>query len=297
MMFLSNLIIKVFSILPLRLRIFIGRTGGIITSLFLKRDKKFIRLQSKIFLGKELSPIKIFANIGQSFLEAFNLKSIKDENIKITYNEENIIQEMVEAKVPQILLTGHLGNWELLAAYLIRHGVKMATAAKVIKIGLGQSLISKVRKNYGIKSILRGGNSGAKKILEEITSKHLTATLIDQHTNATSLESIFFNYSVKVPFSLIKVAKKHKANIYVGFMLRNSLANYQLFLHKIDSSKKISSIIEDFNKILEHYIRLYPEQWVWFHKRWRYINGKDLSRKEYLSYLKNLLKEQEKNVH
>ncbi len=294
---LSLFIIKVFSFLPLKVRILIGRFGGKIASLFYKRDAHLIKFQSKIFLEKEISPSKVFASLGQTFLEAFNLNSIKMENIIVSDDAETIVQEMISQKDPQILLTGHIGNWELLASYLIRRGVKMATAAKTIRVKLGQEIISKIRKDYGIRTILRGGNSGAREIIDSIIEKHLTTSLIDQHTNVTSLESTFFNFPVKVPCSFVKIAKKHNAKIFVAFMIREDIYHYHLCAQEIDSSQSISDIIKEFNKILEKYIRLYPEQWVWFHKRWRYVNQKDLSNKEYLSYLKKLLMEQEKNVH
>lgn len=277
------------SILPLRVRIFIARAGAYIVTPFLKRENFFIKLQSKVFLGKEVSPYKVYANIAQTFFEAFNLKSIKDENISVHMSQSDILDKIKHDQKPTIVLTAHTGNWELLAAYFIKKGLKIATAARMARYEIVQELIDRMRKNYGIKTIWRGGSQGAKDILNEVTSKHIMAGLIDQHTRVTSIPSTFFGHEVKVPYSLIKIAIKHDANIVIAFNFRRDLTHYDFYLHLLDSKIGEQEIVKTYNELLENYIRKYETQWVWMHKRWRVLDGKELSRKEYEKHLYDLL--------
>ena len=282
--FLLSIFIKFLSILPLLMRIYIARIGAFLVCPFLKRENLFIKLQSKVFLGKEISPYKVYANIAQTFFEAFNLKSIKDENITVHKSREDILEKIQNDKKPTIVLTAHTGNWELLAAYFIKKGLKIA-----------QDIIEKMRSEYGIQTIWRGGNQGAKEILDVINNNHLMAGLIDQHTRVTSILSTFFGHEVKVPSSLIKIAKKHNANIIIAFNFRKDLTHYDFYLHYLDSNYTQEEIVKVYNELLEKYIRMYPDQWVWMHKRWRVIDGKELSRREYLEHLNNKKKKKKEN--
>ncbi|MGI6680876.1 MAG: lysophospholipid acyltransferase family protein [Bdellovibrionota bacterium] len=283
------LLVKVLSILPLKFRIYIGRFGAYILTPFLRRENFFIKLQSKVFFKKEISPYKIYANIAQTFFEAFNLSDIKDENISVYQSEDNILEKVAKNDKATIVLTAHTGNWELLAAYFIKKGFKIATAAKKLEFVVGQEIIEKIRRSYGIKTIWRGGRSGAKEILNEIEKKHVMAVLIDQHTKVSSLDSVFFNHEVKVPSSLIKMAVKHNTNTIVAFNFRRDITHYDFYIHLLKPNLTQEEIAREYNELLEKYIRMYPEQWVWFHKRWRVLNGKDLSRKKYIEHLNDLL--------
>ena len=291
----SFLLIKFLSILPLKVRVFIARGGAFLVSPFLKRENLFIKLQSKVFLGKEISPYKVYANIAQTFFEAFNLKDIKEENITVHKSREDILEKILNDNKPTIVLTAHTGNWELLAAYFIKKGFKIATAARMARLSVAQDIIENIRSAYGIKTIWRGGNQGAKEILNVISDNHLMAGLIDQHTRVTSISSTFFGHEVKVPSSLIKIATKHQANIVIAFNFRRDLYHYDFYLHYLDSNHTQEEIVNTYNELLEKYIKMYPDEWVWMHKRWRVLNGKDLSRQEYLEHLNYLLKTKKGN--
>ena len=67
------------------------------------------------------------------------------------------------------------------------------------------------------------------------------------------------------------------------------------FSNKISPNCLGEEIVKTYNELLEKYIRMYPDEWVWMHKRWRVVNGKDLSRREYLEHLNNLLTEKKDN--
>ena len=289
------ILLKFLSALPIIVRIYIARIGALLVTPFLKRENLFIKLQSKAFLGREISPYKVYANIGQTFFEAFNLKDIKEENIVIHKSREDILEKIQNDNKPTIVLTAHTGNWELLAAYFIKKGFKIATAARKARFKIAQEMIEKIRSAYGIQTIWRCGNQGAKEILDVIKNKHLMAGLIDQHTRVTSIPSTFFGHEVKVPSSLIKIAKKNDANIIIAFNFRKDLTHYDFYLHYLDPECSREEIVKTYNELLEKYIRMYPDEWVWMHKRWRVVNGKDLSRREYLEHLNNLLTEKKDN--
>ena len=70
-------------------------------------------------------------------------------------------------------------------------------------------------------------------------------------------------------------------------MFEKENGDYILYLNEIKNTD-IQVIVDKYHLDLENALRAHPEQWVWFHKRWRTQNGKTMSSKEYLNYLNNL---------
>jgi hypothetical protein len=72
-----------------------------------------------------------------------------------------------------------------------------------------------------------------------------------------------------------------------SFIFREGLNKYRVFLDELNGSSE-QEILTAYNKRLEELIRRYPEQWAWFHKRWRCSpDGRRLSSKETLAQLQN----------
>ena len=190
-----------------------------------------------------------------------------------------------------MVLTAHTGNWDFLAAYIIKSGIPISTAAKAARNPTLQNVLAYLRDRYGIKTIWREpGISPSKRILEELKNKQIVAGLIDQDTKVSSVYAPFFDLQTKTPSGLVALGKRASADIYTCFIFRKDNNNFAIHLDKIDSKLDINQTLEDYNKKLESCIKLYPSQWVWFHKRWRSLpEGKTLSTQKYLTFLKEKL--------
>jgi KDO2-lipid IV(A) lauroyltransferase len=117
------------------------------------------------------------------------------------------------------------------------------------------------------------------KILKALRSGATISALIDQDTKLESAYAPFFGLDAASPSGLIKLAVRKNIPILSCFIVRSGPDNYQLHSKIIDydssSADSLNSIVCRYNQELERVISLYPEQWVWWHKRWRRRPGVD----------------------
>jgi KDO2-lipid IV(A) lauroyltransferase len=221
-------------------------------------------------------------------MESLNLSPLlKPPYNSISFPRWDELEAQLKGDRPTIVLTGHTGNWDLLAAYTIARGVEIATVGREARNPVLQHLLRSIRDGYGINTIWRSDKSGIKKLLSLLKEGKVVAALIDQDTRVESVSIPFFGESAKTPSSLIALGKRHNARVMTAFLFRTSPATYEVFAEPLDDSLSTEEVLQTYNQRLETLIRRFPEQWVWFHKRWRTsANGVTKSSREYIAWLR-----------
>lgn len=287
-----TILVSLISRLPLSVRHLIGNFLGKAYSLIPGRERRIAELQMRICLGESFRPAllsEVFANMGRTIMESLNLNPILSEAESLIETENwHLAEETRNSGKATVVLTAHTGNWDLLAAYAIKRGYPLSTIGRKARSQTLQILLEKLRNAYGVKTIWREDPDSLKEIIGCLRNKGILAALIDQDTNVKSVHLPFFGMPAKYPVSLISMAQKNQADILTAFIFRTSARRFKIILNRIDSSASPTDILLEYSNLLERYIRQYPGQWVWFHKRWRSLeNGKVLSSADYISYLEN----------
>lgn len=259
--------------LPIRIRAILGRALGIFVALFLMRERKVATLQLKYLLGSpdpSWTAFRVFGSIGESLFESLNLKPyLNRKGSALTIIGKEWVAEATAQRRPLVALTGHTGNWDLMAAHMVSLGVPLATAARPSRYALVQSLLSWFRERYGVKVLWRTKGGGAKAIVSQFVEKNTVAALIDQDTRVSSIFVPFFGVPARTPSGLITLARKHNAILVSALNYRTAVGRYVIEIEPFAPDLTLEEIAILFNQRLEVLIRKYPEQWVWFHKRWR----------------------------
>jgi KDO2-lipid IV(A) lauroyltransferase len=100
----------------------------------------------------------------------------------------------------------------------------------------------------------------------------------------------FFDTQAKTPSALIDLGKRFNARFVSAFITRTAGTNFEIHADELDSSKSTEEILREYHRNLERLIRERPDQWVWFHKRWRTDpSGNTLGTKEYLRKLERTI--------
>ena len=277
--------------LPLGLRRWLGRRVGTLYSIFPTRERQIAQLQLQRFLPEHANSTTIrnmFEGLGQTVLEGFNLTPFfNDENSRVDLDPEFV--KLMQGQGKGVLaLTAHTGNWDLLAAAVIRSGVRLSTVARELRSPFGHEIVRRLREAYGVEMIFRADRSGARQILKHWKKNLAVGSLIDQDTRVRSCWVPFFGKPAKSPVGIIELAKRAGADICAVFLFRTSGSSYQARFRALDSSCTAEQIAAEYNSFLEECLREFPEQWVWFHKRWRSLpDGEQLSSSDYLQDLRN----------
>lgn len=273
---------KFILLLPLNLAIIIGRLGGALAYLFLPRYSKITKENLKYAFNGVKSvhqinkiAVKVFCNLGMSAAEILSIPKKKRElNKKIHgIGFEKLDKAFTKGK-GVIILGAHLGNWELLPVYLVANGYYTNTIARRIYYEKYDEWVRLLRNSTGVNVIFR--DESARKILEVLKNNELLGIMPDQDID--SVEGVFVNFFGRpayTPIAPVALAMKMGCPILPCFIIRENGGHKIIIEDPINlriTDNKQEDIVKNtqaWSAIVESYIRRYPEQWVWMHRRWK----------------------------
>lgn len=184
------------------------------------------------------------------------------------------IADLNNKKKPFLICLAHIGNWD----FLIRNITKLYPKFSIIYRKLNNPLINKViidtRKQEGIDLIAKG-SSGAKDLVKAIKSGNSIAMLVDQKMN-NGIEVPFFGMPAMTANAIAKLSLQFDMPIIPVQIIRTKGSNFKAIIHtrlspQIVGNKNEDSylIMREINQLIETWIRQNPEQWFWFHNRWK----------------------------
>jgi len=236
-------------------------------------------------LGEELSATAYervirasFRNVARCFVEVAKFDEIRprlDDYVQIE-GWEHVETVLAEGR-GAIAITGHIGNWELLAAFFGLRGVPVAAVARRIDPPGLNSAIVDFRRSNGVQTILRESPRASREILGILRANGILAMLIDQDTRAPSVSVPFFGRMARTPAAAASLAIRRQLPVLAVFAQRRGTDGHRLtVLPPIrlestgDRRQDIAALTRRFNQILEDRIRRNPAEWVWWHRRWRH---------------------------
>ncbi len=276
-------------LIPLPVRILMGRSLGYFFGLIPTRDSKIAKLQLQQILKhpcpKSVIP-KIYASIGQTLFESLNLAPYLRNSKRVYCPDQELVREYIEKDVPIVALTAHTANWDLLAAYMIQQGVKLSTVGRRARSKTLQNILEHIRDGYGIKTLWREKGSGTKIIVTELKERRTVSALIDQDTRVSSVFSPLLGVQARTPSGIVVLGKRCDAEFVTAFITRTGFMSYRIDIKPFDKSMSLEEIIDEYNQRLGKILTNHPEQWVWFHKRWRsHPTLGTLTSQKYVEYL------------
>lgn len=273
------------SILPLKSSLQAGRRLGRLLFTIDRGHRKTAMENVSMTLGlgsveAEGIARKVFENIGMTFAEFIKIPALDKgffEEKVVVEGFENYLRARGEGK-GVLMLGAHLGSWELLpACHLIKMGQAASVVYKKTKNPYVSAFIDSIRRSYGLKTISH--RNSVKEIMSALKKGEGVGILLDQH--AGSKEAVFVDFvgrPAATNYGLALIALKTGAPVVPMFLVRDGEERYRtiyeepIYLLKSgDSERDIREATVKFNNVIEKYIRKYPEQWFWVHKRWKAV--------------------------
>ncbi len=256
-----------------------GSLGRMVFSLNKDKSSKAIIRCSK-FLGCSIEVArevvaKSYINLGRSVVEFLNLAKIskKIDEIVSVHNIENLNDALACGR-GVILLTAHLGNWELAAAYLGIKDYPMRAIGAEQRDARITKLISDIRASCGVETIGKGFDlRGAIRCLQE---GNILGVLLDQDAKDKGIIAPFLGQPASTPYGPVKLAMKMRSPIVPLFIVRrkDNIHHDLYFLPSLEERVKdfydrpIEENVRLCNDILSEWISRHPEQWLWLYPRW-----------------------------
>ena len=173
-----------------------------------------------------------------------------------------------------LALTAHFGNWELLTiiASMIKFPINIVV--RPLDFKPLDHFIFNLRTRYGGKIIPKERSIHA--IIKSLNRGEMGALLMDQ--NVDWYEGVFVDFMghrACTSKGLALFALKTEAPVVPVFMIREKSGLRAEFEPEIvtvktgDRQKDIETNTQEYNRVIENFIRLYPDQWFWIHQRWK----------------------------
>jgi KDO2-lipid IV(A) lauroyltransferase len=212
----------------------------------------------------------VWFNIGWTFLISikylYNPKKIVE---KIILNK-NFIQQKLSGNT--IIVTAHIGNWELLAQRLVLEGYKIAAIVRPLRNKFVELQVKKLRESLGGKVFYA---HQLNEIMKWLKSGGIVYLLPDQHIVEGSVQVDFLGKKAFTTPVVTLLNKRLSSKILSMFCIKIN-NHYKVFIEDHYNPLYTENLRKDLeyntlqiNKIIEKYIYNYPDQWMWFHKRWK----------------------------
>ena len=210
-------------------------------------------------------------NYGRIFAEYIFIKDFRQgklsSNIKIDGHE--ILDEIVKQNKQVIFVSGHLGNFELMAMYLEKTGVKLSAIYRPLNNIFLNPIMERIRKKYICKNQIKKGIGGMKKLIKLKKNNYSTALMIDQRVSE-GIKSNFFNNEALTTTIPAQLVKKFNIAVVPVQIQRVEDIKFKISIHEpiyFDKNKTIQNITDKLNRELEKIILANPDQWIWTHNR------------------------------
>jgi len=273
-----------FRFLPLSFGIWIGGMLGGFAYFILPRERNRALEHLAIAFPSEMSlperrrvARRCFQNLGKNAVELVNFPRLKrDLDRMITVEGRAFLDETLARGNGLIWITGHLGNWELMACYMAHKGYPFRVVAREVYEKRLNRLLLRFRKEAAVRVILRDSPSSGRQMLRALKDGEVIGMLIDQDAQVKGVMADFFGRKANTPAGAAILARRRSIPVLAGFIHRVSDRRHRIVIHPPmeiieteDTDRDIVANTERFNRVLEQHIREDPEGWVWMHRRWK----------------------------
>ena len=219
-----------------------------------------------------------FRNYGITFAELLWFPNLNDERIRRLVQVQNAELATTAYRNGKglVMLSGHFGNWELNALatpYLMQLPTTIIVQTQSNE--LVDNVINRHRCLFGNRVVPMG--MSVREIIRTLESGGVVAIAPDQSAAMEGAFVEFFGRKVATHKGPAAFALRFGAPLQIGFTLRKPDGTYSIVIEEIrtsdltdNSEANIVELTRRHTALLEKYIRMYPDHWLWMHRRWKH---------------------------
>jgi KDO2-lipid IV(A) lauroyltransferase len=273
-------------LLSRRAVMFLSRFFGLCTYLFSPKLRNIAAANIDIAFGSDLSAVEknavnreSFNNFSLVLLDLFWFNKHTAERLD-KYVKYDKSFEVVFDIPSAIILTAHIGNWELIAAGCGSRGYPLTSIAMPLKNRFVNRELNILRTKTG--SAVAGREGAVREVLRALKQGRGTELALDQNTlpDDGGIFVSFFGLPVPVSNVLGVFLAKAESKIVVSWCVPDESGCYTVYAcdpYPSDEASELSGddITADMTRAVESVIRDNPKFWVWSYKRWRFYREVD----------------------
>ncbi len=265
-----------------------GRVGRLIAPLVFvidRRHRRIARFNLELAFGDGLQALGgadriirgMYAHVAAIVIELAHMTTASREEIRarVRYEGLEAYERIRAAGRPVVILTGHIGNFDLMALAHSAYGHPLSFLARPMDSPLVYDLLNQMRRRFGNQVLDKKGSG--KDAFRVLRSGQVLGILGDQNATREEGEFVeFFGRPACTHVSIAKLALKTKAAIVPAFIARNGDGSHTIHVGPVIEPLSTGHPREDaiattqeVARATEAVIRRFPEQWLWGHRRWK----------------------------
>lgn len=265
-----------FKILPLdaasALGGFLGRTLGPMLGVHRRAEKHLRQAMPEVDEKTRTQTLSaMWDNLGRTMAEYPHLRTIMNTG-RITLKGGGHLEALKTDGKPGLLVSGHIGNWELVPLAATLAGFDVAIVYRKPNNPFVAALLDEARK---ASSDLRApkGSAGGLKLFRHLKAGGHAALLVDQKLNE-GLPLRFFGRTAMTAPAVAEWALRLQAPLVLLYVKRLEGVRFEITVDPplalpAQGDHAAASLMQTINDRLEAHIRRAPAQWLWIHNRWR----------------------------
>jgi KDO2-lipid IV(A) lauroyltransferase len=186
-----------------------------------------------------------------------------------------VVQRALAEGKGVVLVAGHVGNWEIAAAYLCARGLPVVGIVRGASNPLSEAYFKRTRERLGV--IVVHDSEAVRRVPRLLRDGHIVGFLSDQAAVGLASTYVdFFGRPAKTPRGgAVFALRGDIPTIFVAAM-RQPDGRYRLVVEEVpithsgDRERDVDDIMVRFTAMLEDLVRRYPEQYFWQHRRWKH---------------------------
>ena len=220
----------------------------------------------------------VFTSLGRLLAEVCRFPSYTRENISqvAIYDGFENYERANQRGKGVLFLTAHLGGWEIGSFMHSLHGHPLRIVVRPLDNPYVNRLVEKVRTLHGNTTF--GKQDFARGLLSAMKAGETVGLLMD--TNMTPPQGVFvdfFGIPACTASGVARVALHTDAAVVPAFtiwdpVLRKYRVRFDAALELARTGNDAEDVVANtarFTKVIEEYVRRYPDQWLWVHRRWK----------------------------
>jgi len=276
--------VALLGVLPRRLSRAVGAGVGWLAFRLLGRLRKVglrnlgLAFPEKTVREREAILRRVYRNLGWLLAEFCQMPDYTREQASsfIRYEGlENYLEARARGK-GVLVLTGHLGAWELSSFYHSLMGYPMGMVIRRLDNPLVDEFVNRIRCLHGNQVMHK--DDFARGLIAAMRAGETVGILMD--TNMTPPQGVFvpfFGVDACTASGMARIARKTEAAVVPGFLLWEEreqryilrFGSELVLVHTADAEADAAANTALFTDVIETYVREYPEQWLWMHRRWK----------------------------
>jgi KDO2-lipid IV(A) lauroyltransferase len=220
---------------------------------------------------------RVFQNYGVNLFELFQMRFMQPEDVARRmrfYGLENL-REALRRKRGVIVITAHLGSWELgFQAMPCVLGLPLTAVAKKFKSHLIESWMRAVRTRFGNAIIYKKDSlADMTRILRQ---KRILGILVDMARRKDGVDVNFFGKKATATPAVAMLALRCRSAVLPGFGIRERDGAIGIHFEREIEMRRTKDLRTDLvtntqriTDVVERMVRRHPEQWFWLMRRWK----------------------------